>query len=276
MPKYKRQEVKRTRAGRPPRSKATTNYLFVPPEAQSLTIKQRRFCEEYIVDLNGTSAALRAGYSPPSAHITASQLLAKRKTIKYINYLKIQRARRLEVTQDRIVQELARIAYHDLRTFYTADHEAVPLQSITDDQQTAIKNIAFRNKVEDVPTEQPDGSIKMEKVSKRVVSNYTLYSRIDALRMLGHHVGMSLDKPAEKMVDDAPNKEAISFEQLMRKLDAEHLEKFTKLLILAQTSIAETKSDASDEEDSDMDYDDSNSDIPEDHWSQRASGGLMQ
>jgi len=275
MPKYKRKPVKRTHAGRPKKPIEKTNHLFVPPEAQGLTVKQRRFCEEYLTDLNGQQAALRAGYSPASAHITASQALSRRKVIKYINYLKIQRARRLEVTQDRIIQELARIAYHDQRTFYTADHEAVPLQQITDDQQTAIKNIRFRNKTEEEAVEDIDGSMKMEKVTRRIVSEYTFYSRVDALRMLGHHVGMSLDKPAERQSTDAPNKEAISFEQLMRKLDAQNLEKFTKLLILAQTSIDNTKPPGPDETD-ETGYDDSEQNIPADHWSQKAETTTMQ
>jgi len=278
MAKYTRRQEKPSIKDRRPKAKPVkdriklkSDYQFVPPEAAGLTDKQRRFCDEYIIDLNGTQAAIRAGYSKTTASTQASVLLSSKKCIKYVTYLKVQRARRLEVSQDRIVQELARIAYHDKRTFYDREHNAIPLQEITDDQQTAIQSIKFRTVQVEVPREQLDGSYKMVKVPVREVSSYQFYDRRDALRMLGHHCGMSLDRPSEHPSTDAPDKEAISFEQLMRKLDAKNLEKFTKLLLLAQTSI-----DEGTQLPTPTDYDDSDEDIPADHWSKKAEAGQMQ
>jgi len=270
MGKYQRQNGGKSKPKRVKSTKSKSTPSFIAPEAIGLTEKQRRFCEEYIVDLNGTQAAIRAGYTKTSSSTQASVLMSNRKCIKYISYLKVQRARRLEVSQDRIVQELARIAYHDKRTFYTNNNEAVPLSEITDDQQTAIQSIKFRTVQVEVPQEQIDGTYKMVKVPAREVSSYQFYDRRDALRMLGHHCGMSLDRPAEHPPTDSANKEAISFEQLMRKLDAKNLEKFTKLLVMAQTSIDENKPLTS------VDYDDSDEDIPADHWSKKAEAGQMQ
>lgn len=280
MPKYNRQKpTKQNKANnkdskpkkpiksKKPRLKA--DYLFTPPEAVGLTPRQRRFCEEYIVDLNGYQAAKRAGYSKLSCMASASQQLSNPKVIKYVNYLKIQRARRLEVTQDRIVQELARIAYHDQRTFYQNDNEAVPLQQITDDQQTAIKNIHFRNQTVEEPVEDIDGNIKMEKVTHRIVSYYTLHDRTDALRMLGHHLGMSLDKPSDH-VPQKPDQEAIGFETLVRKLEASQLEKLTQMLLVAQSAIVKQDFPANQAK---MDKEE---DIPSDHWSRKAETETMQ
>lgn len=50
----------------------------------ALTPKQKRFCEEYLIDLNATQAAIRAGYSPKTAEQTASRLLRNVKVQEYI------------------------------------------------------------------------------------------------------------------------------------------------------------------------------------------------
>lgn len=50
----------------------------------ALTDKQKRFCEEYLIDLNATQAAIRAGYSPKTAEQTASRLLRNVKVQEYI------------------------------------------------------------------------------------------------------------------------------------------------------------------------------------------------
>lgn len=50
----------------------------------ALTDKQKRFCDEYLIDLNATQAAIRAGYSPKTAEQTASRLLRNVKVQEYI------------------------------------------------------------------------------------------------------------------------------------------------------------------------------------------------
>ncbi len=76
-----------------------------------LNTKQKRFCEEILVDGNVTQAAIRAGYSPRSAYSTGHDNLKKPKIQKYISELKAARSLRTQVTADRILQELAKIAF---------------------------------------------------------------------------------------------------------------------------------------------------------------------
>jgi phage terminase small subunit len=85
----------------------------------SLTEKRRRFVEEYLKDLNGTQAAIRAGYAPGSAKVEGSRLLADanvRQAIQDASRIRAQRvADRHDVTVDRVVLELAKIGFSDIR-----------------------------------------------------------------------------------------------------------------------------------------------------------------
>lgn len=71
-----------------------------------LTPKQRRFVEEYLVDLNATQAAIRAGYSARSADVTGSRLLANAKISVAVHEAQAARSERTNVSQDWIIKHL--------------------------------------------------------------------------------------------------------------------------------------------------------------------------
>jgi len=199
---------------------------YKPPEARGLSDKQQLFCEEYIIDLNGTKAAIRAGYAESTAAAAASKFLNDNIDVRrYIAHLKKERAKRLEVSADRIVEELARIAYADHRTFYDKDGFPISLELLTDDQQAAVKNIKWR-----YWNEKYDGKPQDPEKIQRVVDHYYFYDRVDALKMLGHHLGMSLDKPSEKVQGPEKQEQEITFEMLLRKLNAKQLEIMTEIM----------------------------------------------
>ncbi len=75
-----------------------------------LTTKQRRFVEEYLVDASATQAAVRAGYSERTAHVQGPRLLGNVRVAVAISEAQAERSKRVEVTADRVVEELARIA----------------------------------------------------------------------------------------------------------------------------------------------------------------------
>lgn len=75
-----------------------------------LTPKQIRFCEEFLVDLNGTQAAIRAGYSKKTANEQASQLLAKVSIQEYLGKLRDELSQRTAITVDFVVQSLKQVA----------------------------------------------------------------------------------------------------------------------------------------------------------------------
>lgn len=74
-----------------------------------MTEKQRRFVEEYLIDLNITQAAIRAGYSPKSAARIGVKLVNKSEVQQAIEKAKVSRAKRTEITQDYVVNTLLEV-----------------------------------------------------------------------------------------------------------------------------------------------------------------------
>lgn len=81
----------------------------------ALTAKQRRFVEEYLVDLNATQAAIRAGYSQKTAQEQSSRLLSNVMVAQAIEAAQAKRSERTEITQDMVLRELAKIGFADIR-----------------------------------------------------------------------------------------------------------------------------------------------------------------
>lgn len=146
--------------------------------ARKLTDKQKKFVEEYLIDLNATQACIRAGYSVKTANEQGAQNLAKLSIQEAISRAMAERSRRTGINQDRIVQELARIAFVKITDVVDSDGEINT--NASDDDLACIESY----KVED--SDSVNGSS-----SKREVK---LASKIKALELLGKHVGMWNDK----------------------------------------------------------------------------------
>lgn len=78
-----------------------------------LTEKQKRFCEEYLVDLNATQAAKRAGYSDKTAYRIGAELLQKTSVLDFLRILREQQSERTGITADTVLKELKKIALTD-------------------------------------------------------------------------------------------------------------------------------------------------------------------
>ena len=74
-----------------------------------LNEKQKQFCEEYIIDLNGTQAAIRAGYSKKTARAIANELLTKLDIQEYICELKNKRSERVKYSQDELMRDILEV-----------------------------------------------------------------------------------------------------------------------------------------------------------------------
>ena len=79
-----------------------------------LTEKQKRFCEEYLVDLNATQAAIRAGYSPKTSSRIAVELLNKTHVLEFLKQLREKQSERTGITADTVLKELEKIAVADV------------------------------------------------------------------------------------------------------------------------------------------------------------------
>lgn len=147
-----------------------------------LNDKQKSFCNEFIKDFNITNAAIRAGYAKNSAHVTGSRLLKNDKVQAYLSKLKHERQERTQITQDRIVEGLARIAFGDIRDILTWDHEKgrvylKPMDEIGD-AGTMIDEI--KETENGISVKRPD--------------------RMKAYEMLARHIGL-YDNPPQQQVD---------------------------------------------------------------------------
>lgn len=105
-----------------------------------LSPKQKRFIEEFLLDLNGTAAYKRAGYNAKGhgAEVNAAKLLSNTEVASAISAAQAKRSRRTEVNADRVIQELAAIAFADPRKLFNADGSTKPLHEVDDDTRGAL------------------------------------------------------------------------------------------------------------------------------------------
>ena len=144
-----------------------------------MTKKQKRFVEEYLIDLNATQAAIRAGYSPDTAQQMGSENLSKPVIINAIDKAIAERSRRTGINQDRVIQEIAKLAF--LNTIDVIDMDEATIKGEANRDDTAcIASV----KVKVIPGE--DGNITEREVKT--------YDKLKALELLGKHLGMFTDK----------------------------------------------------------------------------------
>ena len=104
-----------------------------------LTRKQIAFCNEYLIDYNATQAALRAGYSKRAAPSQGSTLLHNQKVQVFLDKRRDQILKVTDVNTERVVRELANIAFSNVTDFVKVDKNSVTLTdwSLLSKEQTA-------------------------------------------------------------------------------------------------------------------------------------------
>jgi len=144
-----------------------------------VTDKQKRFCEEYLVDLNATQAAIRAGYKSDTAGAIGAENLKKPLIRAHIDAAMAERSRRTGINQDRVLRELARIAFVQAPKLINLD-DATLKDDATEDDAAVIQSV----KVKSIPTSDGMG----------VEREIRLADKLKALELLGKHIGMFTDK----------------------------------------------------------------------------------
>lgn len=143
-----------------------------------MTEKQNRFVEEYLIDLNATQAAIRAGYSVKTADQQASRMLTNVKVQTAIAKAMAERSKRTGVNQDRIVLELAKLAFVNMTDI--VDKKGEIKDTATADDLSCIESIKYKHS-------DTDSGSSVEREVK-------IGSKIKALELLGKHLGMWNDK----------------------------------------------------------------------------------
>ena len=113
-----------------------------------MTDKQARFCEEYMIDLNATQAAIRAGYSPKTANEQAARLLANVSIQNRIAQLQAEQSRRTGVSADRVVRELAKVAFVNAGDLIDARTASLKSDAAPDDL-AAVQSVKVKTFGED-------------------------------------------------------------------------------------------------------------------------------
>lgn len=166
----------------------------------ALTEKQQLFCDEYLIDLNATQAAIRAGYSERTATAQAARLLTNVNVQTYIQKRKRDRVERTEITQDRVLQELAVIAFSNAADYAAVVDKQVIL-TLEDGNQIGVfdddgKPVMYRT-VEPVLTQDlTENQKRALAVIKKGRDGFEVksYDKIRALELLGKHIGMFTEK----------------------------------------------------------------------------------
>ena len=110
-----------------------------------LSAKRQRFAEEYLVDLNGTQAAIRAGYATIGAKVTASRLLTDANVQQAVQTGRARLSERTDVTVERVIEEYRRIAFADLRNLVAVvggDVVITDTDDLTDEQAASLAEVS--------------------------------------------------------------------------------------------------------------------------------------
>jgi len=148
-----------------------------------LTERQRSFAREYLVDLNGTQAVLRAGYhcSAETAAVTAYRLLRDPQIAALVANANAIRARKTELTAERVLAEIVRIAFSDLGEVFTAEGALRPIGEIPEDARRALASVETVER----QVEADDGP-----VVRSVVRKVKLHDKLRALELAAKHLGL--------------------------------------------------------------------------------------
>lgn len=138
----------------------------------ALTPKQQRFCQEYLIDLNATQAAIRTGYSAKTAQEQGSRLLSNVMVSAEIERRQGERSERTMADADEVVKRLAGVALFDMRKLFRPNGSPKPPHEWDADTAAAVAVVDTRER----------GGRRTHRVK--------LVDRLKALELLGKHLGL--------------------------------------------------------------------------------------
>lgn len=140
-----------------------------------LTPKQQRFVEEYLIDLNATQAAIRAGYSAKNADKIGSELLGKTRVREAVEEKRKRLSIKTEITAEKVLQEYAKIAFSNMADFVDWSNGQIviiPSERLTHDQKACVAEVS-------------------ESVSNQGTTvKFKLHDKLTALNKLGEHLNL--------------------------------------------------------------------------------------
>ena len=147
-------------------------------------VRYESFSQEYLVDLNATQAAIRAGYAPRSSGTKGHQLLQIVEIANRIQFLMSKRTQKTEITAERVIEELAKIGFASMRNFIRIDEDGQPqidLSDTDDDNLDALSEVQTETVLELL------GGGTTQSIRKTKIK---LHDKLGALRLLAEHTGV--------------------------------------------------------------------------------------
>ena len=188
--------------------------LIVEQIGDELTDKQLAFVQEYPIDLNGTRAAIRSGYSKKTADRKANQLLNNPKIQEAIRQVMAERAKRLQITADRVLEEYAKIGFADIKDFLTFETKEV----VIDVDKNGKPITDYQTVVSLKPSYKVDGTMISEVSLKDGALKFKLHDKKGALDMIGKHLGMFIEKHEHTGKDGGPIEVTNARERLVSRI----------------------------------------------------------
>lgn len=174
-----------------------TNSSKVPKLPSVLTKKQEMFCLEYLIDLNATQAAIRAGYSEHTAKDIACENLAKPNIQAYLQEAIKKRQDRTEITADKVLMEYAKIAFIDIREYYNEDGTLKSPHDLNDKAAASLAGI----EVDEIWGYDVDLERKVKQGETKKIK---MHNKLGALDSIAKHLGMFEKDNAQKQPMVAP------------------------------------------------------------------------
>lgn len=173
-----------------------------------MTNAQKRFCDEYLIDFNASRAyktAYKSCKSDLTARTNASKLLTKTNIQKYISEKQKEIEEKTEITQKKIIQELAKIALFNIKDIYNENGTLKKVTELDDDTAKAISGVKILQKAGamKISLSKTNDEIPLEHIPEQTVE-FKTNDKTRALELLGKHLGMfkenvnlTQDKPFE-------------------------------------------------------------------------------
>lgn len=154
--------------------------------AKGLTKKQELFVAAYIIDLNATKSAIAAGYSEKGAEQQGSVLLSNPKVSQEIQKKLAPKFKKLDISAERVLNEVARCAFLDPRKFYDESGNLIPIPKLDEDTVAALAGMEIEEAYEHFGKGQakPTGELKKIKFS----------SKLEALKLLMQYQKLLIDR----------------------------------------------------------------------------------
>lgn len=169
-----------------------------------MTDAQKRFCDEYLIDLNATRA-YRVAYpnckKSETARKLGSRMMTNDDVQNYIADKMKEREQRTEITQDMVIKELAKIAFLDIRKLYNENGKLKNIADIDNDTAGAIASLETLEEYEGYRDYR-------EKIGD--TQKVKLLDKTKALELLGRHLGIFNDKIDVNVKEKEEKKNAIS------------------------------------------------------------------